>query len=443
MEAKDINAIESESGVIATLIKKPDFSFYSEQLLPNHFTSKQNRYIYSAICDLAKKGVAHIDAYNIIEDLSSQVATKNYSEFVTLEQVQELVDVSDILARGTVEEYKLLVDNVLDSAFRKDVYQKLKECEALCLNLDTKNIEQEVYKAIDDVMLEFSSTTYIPQYKDIVDELWQEIEDRQSGESAGMPFKFKTLNNYVTIEPGELVVFGGTAKGGKSMMLLNCAVDLLKQSRSVLYIDSELNSRMFTARLLSHLSGIEFGRVKSGRYDETEKQRILEAKEWMKTRNFVHVYIPFFDIKNVYTTVKKVNHIMPLDVLIVDYFKSSDSPDAYENYSVLGKLVNVVKNEICGDMNIAGLAAAQTTSDGGRLADSAKIARNASTIVMIRDKLPEEIESDGVECGNKKLIVTQNRNGMQHAPGEYIDIQFTGNLISFEEAKQHIPTEPY
>lgn len=102
----------------------------------------------------------------------------------------------------------------------------------------------------------------------------------------------------------------------------------------------------------------------------------------------------------------------------------------------------MIKNEIAGDMNIAAIGAAQATINN-KLADSAKIARNASTVIMLMDKTPEEIEQDGVECGNKKMVVTINRNGMQHAVGEYIDLMFDGNHISYEQAKQHIPTTPY
>lgn len=93
-------------------------------------------------------------------------------------------------------------------------------------------------------------------------------------------------------------------------------------------------------------------------------------------------------------------------------------------------------------MNIAGIGAAQATA-AGRLADSAKIARNASTIIMLQDKTPEEIEADGPECGNKKLRVVLNRNGMQHAAGEYLDLSFVGNHILYEEAKQHSPIDPF
>ena len=50
---------------------------------------------------------------------------------------------------------------------------------------------------------------------------------------------------------------------------------------------------------------------------------------------------------------------------------------------------------------------------------------------------------DGPACGNKKLRVVLNRNGAQMAPDEYIDLNFNGNLISYEEAQQHIPETPY
>lgn len=93
-------------------------------------------------------------------------------------------------------------------------------------------------------------------------------------------------------------------------------------------------------------------------------------------------------------------------------------------------------------MNIAAIGAAQATKYG-QLADSAKIARNASTIVMLIDKTKEEIATDGEECGNKKMVVSVNRNGMQHAEGEYIDLAFDGNHILYEECKQHTPITPY
>ena len=428
--------------MIASLVYHPEFSFYSENLLPNHFFNKENRYIYAAICNLAQRGVQHIDPYSILQSLQSQEATAKYADEITVAQLNDFFDTSDSLARHTVEDYKLCVDNVIDAAFRRDALQSLKKCEAMCFNESIKDIEQQIYRSLDDVMMEFSATTEVPAYKDVIDECWAEIEGRQGNGYAGIPFKFPALNDYATIERGELFIFGAEQKQGKSMMLLNCAVDLLQHDYAVLYLDSELNTRLFTARILAHLTGIEYKRLTSGNYSEEEERRIIEAKEWLKTRKFTHLYIPTFDQHSIYTAVKKVNHTQGLDVLIVDYFKGKGEGDAFDSYQELGRFVDMVKNQICGEMNIAGIGAAQATVTG-KLADSAKIARNASTIAMISDKTPEEIEADGAECGNKKLRVTVNRNGMQMAQGEYIDLLFDGNHILYQQAKQHIPQTPF
>ena len=124
------------------------------------------------------------------------------------------------------------------------------------------------------------------------------------------------------------------------------------------------------------------------------------------------------------------------------YFKGSGSGDAFDSYQELGRFVDLIKNRVAGDMGICAIGAAQATTSG-KVADSAKIGRNASTIAVITDKTSEEIARDGAECGNKKLRVILNRNGMQHTAEEYIDLQFNGNLISYEEAKQHTPIVPY
>lgn len=443
MKDEIINSLDSESGVIASLIHNPTFSFYSEFLKPNHFTDKDNRYIYAAICMLAQKGITNIDAYNILEILNSNENTRRYSEELSIDKLNEFIEMSDILARHTVEEYKILVDNIMDAAFRRDALDGLKDCRELCLNRNEENIEQKIYDIIDDIMMSYSSKDEVPLFQDVIDEYWAEIEARQGTGYAGIPFKFPSLNDYVTIEKGELVIFGAEYKQGKSILLLNCAVDLLKKDKAVLYLDSELNSRLFTARLLAHLSGIEYKRLVSGVYTHEEKEKIIAAKEWIKTKKFCHTYIPTYDIQSIYTTIKKVYHTMGIDCLIVDYFKGSgEAETAWDSYQDLGRFVDMIKNSVAGDMGIAAIGAAQATATG-KLADSAKIARNASTIVMLGEKTQDEIEADGIECGNKKLKVTVNRNGPQMSNNQYIDLLFDGDHIMYSEAKQHIPCDPY
>ena len=440
----DIRNIEAEAAVIASLLLNPELYFYSEDLEPNHFTEEVNAYVYFALKELAKKGSQNIDAFNVINMLNLRKGTEYSKQILTVDLVNDMIAVAKNIARTTKEDYRIQVDAVLDAAFRRNTYRKLCDCEKLCFSGSSVNIEQEIYRTLDSVMAEFSTSKDVPEYKDVVDQYWKEIQERQSPEQCGaIPFKFKTLNSYVMIERGELVIFGAEQKMGKSMLLLNCAVDLLRRGHKVLYLDSELNSRLFTCRMISHLTGIPFQKVRGGGYNEEDKKRIDEQLEWLKTRSFTHLYMPIFDAQTIYTTVKRVFHQQGIDVLIIDYFKGGDDKDAFATYQNLGGLVDMIKNQVCGEMNIAGIGAAQATATG-KLADSAKIARNASTIIMLINKEPKEIEADGEECGNKKLFVRFNRNGPQMAEGEYIDMVFDGNRISYEEApKQHMPESPY
>lgn len=361
---------------------------------------------------------------------------------ITLDIVNDIIINSDCIARDSVEEYTLLVNNVVNCAMRRKIHDQLVECERLCINSSEENIEQNIYKVLDGVMLEFSSVNEIPEFKNEVDTLWEEVESRQNGGFAGTPFKFPELNKYATIERGELFIFAAEAKQGKSMMLLNCAVDLLRKNQSVLYIDSELNSRLFLCRLISHLTQIPFNKIRSGNFTSKETASITKAKDWIKSRNFTHIYLPMFDSQSIYTIAKKVKHTRGLDTIIIDYFKGNGDGDAFAVYAELGKVVDMVKNQIAGDMDIAAIGAVQATSTG-KIADSSKIARNASTIALIRDKSMEEIERDGAECGNKKMQIIFNRNGSQMTGDEYIDLAFNGNLIRYEEAVQHRISPPY
>lgn len=447
MIAGDIKNVEAEAGVIASVLMNPELTFHSEQLKPHYFTNPQNAYLYYAVCELAKKGMDKVDTYDIINLLNMKKGTKHvgedFSALITVQSLQESFENARLIARAEPEAYMTVVEAVMDTAFRRNTYQKLVECEHLCFNSECKNIEHEITSLLDNVILEFSATNEVPQYKDVVDQYWHDIEERQNPETAAVfPFKFPALNDYVMIERGELIVFGAEQKQGKSMMLLNCAVDLLKHGRKVMYIDSELNSKLFTCRMISHLTGIEFQRVRSGRYSDEEHDRILESLAWLKQCAFTHLYMPIFDENNVYTSFKKVYHTQGCDALIIDYFKNTTEGDAYTVYSSLGSLVDMVKNKIAGDMNVAAIGAAQATSTG-KLADSAKIARNASTIIMLSDKTPEEIQQDGPECGNKKMFVKFNRNGAQMSEGEYIDLNFYGDKILYEQASQHSPVSPF
>ncbi len=345
MAQQEISNIQAEAGVVNTLVYHPEFAFNSEHLSPKHFSDKQNAAIYAAISALAHDNIMQIDAFNISTRLKQDETLKMYSDVVNLDQIKEFVEMADLLARHDLEGYMMSVNAVLDSALKRDLFKKLKVCEDMCLREGQEDIEQNVYRQIDEVLMGYSMKNDIPQFKDVIDDVWADIVARQSGNYGSIPFKFPTLNEYVNIEPGELIVFGAGAKEGKSMMLLNCAVDLLKKGKKVVYLDSELNTRMFTCRLIAHLSRIEFRKIRDGAYTQSEESIIKSWITWLKRQSFTHIYMPIMDSQSVYTIFKKVYHTMGCDVLIVDYIKGNGSTDAFASYQELGEFVDGLRPE--------------------------------------------------------------------------------------------------
>ena len=439
----EINAIESESGIVATLINHPNYVIYDDELKPKHFTNKENRYIYTAICQLADIEIDHVDAFNIIESLDAHEDTKRYADDITIDQLNEIINLSEFISRGTPQEYMMLTKKVKDAAFRRDVYQKLRECETYCFDRDIDNIEKKVYETLDNVMLEYNANTDMKEYKDIIDELSAKMEAVRNGDIKLIEFPFPILNQYAVMEPGECICFAAPAKVGKSSILLTILVDLLKHDKSVLYIDSEISTELFNKRLLAHLTGIPFGQIRSSNYDDEEKAKIRAQEEWLKTRKFIHYYVPVMDDNTLWLQAKKAKHMIDIDVIIFDYLKANSNDDqAYSVYASLGRISDTLKNRIAGDMKICAVTAAQTTNTG-KIADSAKIARNVSTVVTIMEKTPDEIDPDD-PYSTRKARVSFNRNGAQMTSEEWIDMSFDGSQCRYwESERQHVNVRPF
>ena len=147
--ARDINEVrdvQSESSLVATLITNPSYSFFSEQLRPEHFTDQLNSYFYYALVELAKRGVNNVDLVNVMSVWNSTESWKNRTSSITTEQVNEYINLSRLVARSTREEYELLSNVVMDKALRRNLYHKLQEGQNLCFADNVDKIDKNIYK---------------------------------------------------------------------------------------------------------------------------------------------------------------------------------------------------------------------------------------------------------------------------------------------------------
>ena len=443
--SEPIYDVEAEAGVISTLMVHPEFYFHSEDLTGRHFYNVENGHLYFAIGEMAKRDIHKIDSYGIFNILNLRQVTKAWADKMTVSSVNEMISIAPVVARNSVSEYKTLAKKVLDTAFRREAIKKLKECETICRKeFDADDIKTRVYKEVESLVSRYQQTSDVTPLSEIVDKLWEEITRGQQDDSF-VDFKFPTLNRYLKISRTDAIVIAAREKRGKSLFLLNCAIDLVRRGKRVLVIDTELDTKLYFMRLISHLSGVEFSKIRDGTMDDAESALAANAREWLKKQPLTHVYRPAIDDDQLVSLTKQYKYKYGLDALILDYLKGNTSYflDAYQNSAVLGKTMDTLKNYIAGELGLYVLTAVQATRTGS-IADSQKIIRNCSALLYLERKSQEQIEADGgLEYGNMTLNVRANRNGEIQAEDDYISLTLDGNRCMFTESKQPEKKEPY
>ena len=439
---------QSEAGVIATLILHPEYCFHSEELRPQDFYENENGFLYYAIRELAKRDVKTIDAYGIINILTiAKDGNKidDWSKKLSASNINETISLASIMARHTVAEYKMVVKTVLDKSFRRQAIQKLQECESMCRSdSDGEDLKSRIYQEVETLVTQYRPNDDVVPMPEIIDSLWEEIMRGQQTDSF-IDFKFPSLNKYVKISRTDAIVIAAREKRGKSLFLLNCAVDLLRRGKKVLVIDTELDTKLYLMRLVSHLSGVEFAKIRDGNVSEEEDTMISSARAWLKEQPLTHVYRPAIDDDQLISMVKQHKYKHGVDAVILDYLKGNTAYflDAYQNSAILGKMTDTLKNYIAGELGLYVLTAVQASKTGA-IADSQKIIRNCSALLYLERKTPEQIMADGgPEFGNMTLNVRANRNGEIMAEDDYISLTLDGNRCMFTESKQPERKEPY
>lgn len=441
---EELADVKSESGVVASLIAEPNFLNFIENLKGDDFTDRANGVIYDAICRLKEQEIQQIDAFNINTSISGDAKLQKRAEgCLSPDIIAQIVDNAKFLARGTSEEFVLCVNNVLAMAYKRKLYRDLNAAQTRVLSAKSiTDIQRDVSDILDSAADNYINGADIPKIGDQLDEIIQKIESKQ-GVNRGYEFKcVKKLNDYVTIDKNEMLTFLAPMKSGKSIMLMNTAIDVMEQGAKCIFLDSEMTDALFTQRLIAYYSQVPVQHIRRGNYDDDERRRVEKAIEIIKGLELYHKYIPIYTTDEIYGYVKTMKRKYGCDVLFFDYLKPSNSTDAFSTYAELGNLTNTLKNRIAGDLDIAVVSACQASRNGG-IADSVRIAQYSSAVIKMERKDYADFKA-AEEYGNYKFTVLYNRLGEQMQEGEqWIDANFYGNYAQFQNCKQHMQEDIY
>ena len=439
----ELNDIQAEASVIATLLHFPEMILHSDFLKPNMFSQSENGSIYWAISELYKAGIDNIDVINLNNQLKSNGAVKKLMTSKGLEDIQAMIDMSEYAMRTTLPEYLELCKTVCLYAYRRELYRYSQRLMGDCLNetLDIKELDKRTHDGLDGVTERFLISDKIQTVGEISDSILTEIINRQTEEGTyGIPSKFKIFDRFFEYEPGELIMVKARMKAGKSALLMNEAINACLNGVSTLVIDSELDDRQFYTRMLANLSQVTVKKIKTGGWTDEERERIKKANEIIKTLPIVHRYMPVVNDDEVYALCKILKYKMNLQFLVYDYIKgSAETGMAISN--MLGAKTDFLHNQCAGALQLCVLAACQLNRQD-MAAGSDQIDRYLSTSIMIAPKTGDEYRNDGgAEFGNLKVRVDLNRNGAMQDEDEWMSLNFIGDLMTIVDCKQPIRAE--
>lgn len=436
----DLTDTMAEGGVIATLIYHPEFLLSENILKPGFFSKTDNKCFFWAIEKLVASGVDNVDVVNLGNTLNSDLKIKHAMEQYSISSLQSYIDMAKNAARGTYEEYRLLAENVVTCAFRRELEAFAvsvgKECHNRELSLDDLN--DYVTGGITRMAERFIFGGDSVLFGEKIDDVWAAIENKRNDDGTyGLPSKVDSLNDYITYGDGELTLIAGSTGKGKSAFFLNEGMYAVQRGVTTMIIDTELTDEVFLPRALANISGVPVRKIRSGTYTNEECKRVLAAKDWLKMQPFIHQYDPVFQKSKVEQMAWKWKNQKNLGLLIYDYIKPSERFGAADISQSLGIMTDFLKNTIAGGIGIPVIAGLQLNKQTGIVADSMKPERYADTLIYWKEKTVEELRKDSMACGNYKLEVVKNRNGATTGEDEYIDIMFQGDLMRVSAAKKH------
>lgn len=437
---------QAESAVLATAIKHPEFLANIDYLQPGMFSLVENGCLFWCVKKLYDEGIDNIDALNLSNALNSNKAVKKKIEEYNLPSIQEFLELSSYAARDTLEEYKFVVDIIVKLAYKRDLYRRTIDIQQMCINEETNidAINTKISDTVNDLSNKYIIGTNSVLFGEKVREVWKNIcQNRNPDGTVGFPSKIKAFNNYFTFIKKELVLLTARMKKGKSAYFMNEIIFLsVYNGVPSLYIDTEMSDEQFTKRMIANLTGIEVKRVENGNYSNEEAEKIEKAIQLIEKAPLIHEYLPDgFSQPKILALCQQWKNKINIEFLIYDYLKFDNCDNAFESSNKLGSMCDFFKNTIAGKMDMAVLAGAQLNR-GNEVGSSDKIEMYCSTSIRWFEKTAEQLQRDGIECGNYGASIVLNRNGAQTGEDEYIDLLFKGNVMRITDAnKQHVIEE--
>ncbi|MBI2327355.1 replicative DNA helicase [Candidatus Curtissbacteria bacterium] len=433
--------LEAEKSIIgAILIDRDAVVSVAQFLKPEHFYKNAHSDLYEAIlalyearepidlitltAQLKKRGLFDkVGGTGYLSELASQVPTaSNISQYAQM--VRDHFIKRQLISTST---------KMLEKAFDEtgDVRSILDETEQAVFALSQQQLRQNFLPLRDALAESF----------DRLDEL-----HKKAGGLRGVPTGFWDLDGKLAgMQDSNLLILASRPGQGKTSLALNIAAHVaVREGLPVGVFSLEMSKEELVDRLLVSQSEIDSWRLKTGKLDDEDFDRLQEAMGVLADAPLFIDDTPAASIMEMRTKARRLQVEHGLSLLIVDYLQLVVSRRLENRVQEVSEISQSLKN-LARELKIPVLACSQLSraveqrgTKKPQLADlreSGAIEQDADVVMFLWRPDPENAEQ-------VKLDIQKHRNG----PTGEIDLMFRADRVKFygvekQRRKQAIPEE--
>ena len=430
-------SIEAEKSVLGAIFIDPEtYSIASKELTGDDFYIEQHRLLYKAMEHLVLN--EKLDLVILKAELEKRGQLEKIGGLEYIVELANFVPSSDSISyyAGIVKEYSLRRNMILGySKAIQDLYNE---------SVPVKNITDYVQ---DTVLSGKERANEVITFSEAFYDFLEDLEKRQkNGNKYPGILTGYSIFDMITggLEDEKVYVLGGRPGMGKTALAINMAVNIARNRKNVLFVSLEMSKNEIIKRIVSYISGVKSGRLKTAAISDDEFVRIVIEGEKFNADNLMIVDEKYQTVSSIFSTATRLNNQLrdrgrKIDCIIIDHLHLLSSEtgikDRRQEVSEISRKIKILAGKLkCPIMALAQLSRLQK-GEAVRppqltdLRESGNIEQDADVVVFVHR---EEYYKPTIDNrGKANLIFAKVRDGETTTT----NLRWDGTTTTFSQIK--------
>lgn len=318
MDAYNSTVAEAEQGILSSIISpKPLRIDWTMRLKPTHFSDVRNQIICSNLLQLATAGYV-IDKVILRNHLfkNNQFELAGGMEYLNtlsspLDDSAQLEEYIEIVKLAAVKRILVHTGEKL-SDWGRDINRDA-ESDLELARADLAQVQSSFY---DNHVRDAASLT-------LNELLSLDIRMNNDNGVQGIASGFTELDTITGgFGPGELTIIAARPAMGKTAFLLSLLRNIsVEQKKPVAYFSLEMSSENVVQRLISQHTDVSSDKIRKGKLDASEYQRIMSKTDAIKEAPFFIIDEPGISPEKIRLIARNLKASDDIQLIIVDYLQ--------------------------------------------------------------------------------------------------------------------------